>query len=750
METVRAENHLSLQAKSLWGKSDRRAGETWLPLYIHLFDASQVAIKLWDVWLPPHTRRLIARAFGNDEKFARTVYVFLTGTHDIGKAIPSFQGQNVFAEDGEHDELRNQVESAGLPTHIDFGMVSRPTHAVAGELILERFLEAHEISPWIFRSFGSIVGNHHGKPPVERNLDIEFEVPGAVGKQGSVWEKVQDELISFVQIYAQLDNKMIAALQTSALTAPIASLLTGLVIMADWIASNEQYFPLLPLMSGQSDFDDIDFDNELVGATLPFANNDEEYGQLRARADRAWTRLHLTPYWYEDDVPTLSEITQFCSRFDLPVGAQPRPIQQVATKLVEQTPGLGLMIIEAPMGEGKTEAALAAAEMLAARSGLGGVMVALPTMATTDAMFGRVHAWLNRLPQAHGERRGSVYLAHGKAFLNDEFTGILGQSRAHRMDVCTDVDDDQSFDSKKSSGSRITQMQDNAIASDWLFGRKKGLLANFVVCTVDQVLMGALQMKHLALRQLALANKVVIIDECHAYDVYMQQYLIRVLEWLGSWNAPVILLSATFPDAIRAELSNAYIKGHTTCRGCPQKREPEYIPVEVARDAYPLVTYTQGDQICTRQVAASGRSMILTVRLMSDEIEDLVALLKEKLAQGGCAGVICDTVRRAQQVASILAEKFDSQTVKLTHSRFMDCDRMENEHELRELLGPHASRIEDTRPERLIVVGTQVLEQSLDIDFDILISDIVPTDLMFRGWVVSIVIIDRQTIAQLN
>ena len=156
-------------------------------------------------------------------------------------------------------------------------------------------------------------------------------------------------------------------------------------------------------------------------------------------------------------------------------------------------------------------------------------------MATTDAMFSRVHRWLDALPSRDSTDEKTVWLAHGKAKLNDDFQGIIAASRRHFSSLSQD-DTDEPYSRKHG------EIPPETVISDWLWGRKKGALANFLVCTVDQVLMGALQMKHVVLRQLAMANKVVIVDECHAYDAYMREYLKMALEWLGSTRTPVIFV----------------------------------------------------------------------------------------------------------------------------------------------------------------------------------------------------------------
>lgn len=712
-----SEYRLTKQAASLWGKSDYGEGESWLPLFVHMYDSSQVARMLWDGWVPISTKEIIARPFGGDEELAKAVFVFLAGIHDIGKATSEFQFQRIWGI-GDESGLDWKPRAAGFESDSDLGQLKGISHAALGMLVLERwYLGKAGVTSCEYgadptpESYFSIVGNHHGKPPVSGLLRKTWEgAPRAFGRGSADWEGAQDELIEFLMTVSGTSESILDCMASRFIPAPVASLLIGLIIMSDWIASNQGYFPLLPLIPETEE-----------GLALQAGRLD--LALLEGRASDAWGSLGLAGSWSERIAPDLSVAGLFASRFNLPFGTVPRPIQLEVARIAGNMPDSGLMVIEAPMGEGKTEAALAAAEMLAARTGRGGVLVALPTMATTDAMFGRVHAWLRHLPVAEEAGERSIYLAHGKAALNEEFRGIVRAScsRISGIDL-----DGRRYESDLAS--------DDAVASDWLYGRKKGMLANFVVCTIDQVLMGALQMRHLALRHLALANKVVILDECHAYDAYMQQYLKEALEWLGSWRTPVILLSATLPNELRASFVESYVRGWRASDEIPAKRNPS--PPErmsmVGADAYPRITYTEGPKVQESEAEPSARRLSVRVQLMEDEAENLVACLESLLKDGGCAGVICDTVARAQHTAEALFCEFSPDEIMLVHSRYTDIDRMNNERRLREVLGPDATRKNGKRPYRLIVVGTQVLEQSLDIDFDVLISDVAPVDLMFQ------------------
>lgn len=723
---------LSARARSLWAKSDYGVGERWLPLFVHMLDTMGVIGRLWDEWLPAGTRDIVRRAFADrgrrSAELARLCVLFLGAVHDVGKATPVFQaGIARPGHDVEESDLSWRPRRAGLP--VDPSLVTRrvPTHAVAGQVILERYLR--EARAWPSRSahsLASVVGAHHGRMPKERDVQRARALGTEMGwapSAGDAWRAVQTELVERALLEAGLDDETVEELGRSPLPVQAASVVSGLVVMADWIASNQDLFPLIDVLDAGERFDG----EKNVGADA-----------LLSRLDDAWDALDIIPSWHEDARKAVLPEDGFPERFGLPVGTRPRPVQLEAVRAARSMDPAGILVIEAPMGEGKTEAALAAAEVLATRSGRGGVCVALPTMATTDAMFGRVRRWLDRLPDDGGGK--SVYLAHGKARLNEEFQGLVSAAwgGARHVDVAADV-----------PAGRVSE---GAQVSEWMLGRKKGLLANFVVCTVDQVLMGALQMRHLALRHLALANKVMIIDECHAYDVYMQQYLCRALEWLGAWGTPVVLLSATLPEELRNELVRAYRAGrevmdppHEKPRDFRARRRPRRVgsaagvstdPSGAAAPAslaapYPVLTYTTAADACSRETRPSGRAVSVAVSLVGDGDEDLVRLLGEALSRGGCAGVICSTVRRAQHAAGLLRPVFGDD-VTLVHAAFTDVDRMESERALRDALGPGATRANGRRPGRLVVVGTQVLEQSLDIDFDVLVTDVAPVDLLLQ------------------
>ncbi|HEX5407462.1 MAG TPA: CRISPR-associated helicase Cas3' [Pseudonocardiaceae bacterium] len=651
---------------SVWAKSGRDEGKhlsSWLPLYQHLDDTAGVAGMLVDHWVSPQSIARMASRFPDGIHGVRMFATWLAGTHDVGKVSPAFSVQvpdltRFMAQCGL--DMPSALAKDPMRPVVNHALVG---HTTAREWLRDRLQFPRELSS----ALGSVIGSHHGVPPEQANLTTARRHTRLAGT--GLWSAVRESLLR--RATDRLGG-MDALREYSSLTLelPTQVLLTAIVILADWIASNQDFFPLLPLST-------------LYQPPAP----DEQVTARRLAA--GWAQLDLPPRWTPQ--PFTADIgTAIHDRFGLH-GA--RPVQEAAVRVATMQPEPGLLIIEAPMGEGKTEAALLAAEVLAARTQADGCFIALPTQATSDAMFDRVAHWLDHLPGRVDGAHLSVRLAHGKAHLNDTFDGLVRKGYV---------------------GSIGEGDHEALVAHRWLSGRKKGVLASFVVGTVDQVLFAALRSRHLMLRHLALAGKVVVIDEVHAYDVYMSQYLHRTLHWLGAYRVPVILLSATLPSARRAQLVAAYESG----RGGDH-------PTNDADTGYPMVT---GSGVPAHQVVASRPSTSVILRRLPDDLDSLVTYLRAQLAEGGCAAVIRNTVTRVQETAQRLAEEFGAEHITVDHARFLSCDRARIDRSLVATFG----RSSANRPDLHIVIGSQVLEQSLDVDFDIMVSDLAPTDLILQ------------------
>ena len=342
-----------------------------------------------------------------------------------------------------------------------------------------------------------------------------------------------------------------------------------------------------------------------------------------------------------------------------------------------------LALIEAPTGIGKTEIAFLLADRWLRRNGGRGMYVAMPTQATSNQMYERAKEFLSlRYP---GEMV-HLHLAHGHALLLDRFEHT----------IISGIGEDT---------------QEGVAAAAWFLPRKRTLLGPFGVGTVDQVFLAVLQTKHFFVRLFGLYGKVLIFDEVHAYDTYQAELFCRLLAWLRALNVSVILLSATLPENVHEKFIAAY---GGKADGKPAK-------------GYPRLALAGKDAV-RYHILPAGESRQVVLDQLGFEVADVAAYLDEKLAGGGCAAVICNTVSRAQAVyQEVVNRGLAPGSTYLFHARFPFAWRAATEAMVVNSFGPNG-----TRPERAIVVATQVIEQSLDLDFDLLVSELAPIDLLIQ------------------
>ena len=246
----------SVSARSLWAKSDYGIGERWLPLFVHLQDTMGVVGRLWDEWLPSGTRDIVCRAFegrvSRPMELARSCVLFMGAVHDVGKATPVFQAGS--ARPGlatEETDLLWRPRRAGLPIELSLTAQRKPTHAIAGQVILEHHLtERRGWSQRAASSLSSVVGAHHGRMPKGSDLRSAEALGTEMGwsqKAAPAWRPVQEELVEYAFAAAGLEDADIEELGARPLPTQVLSVVSGLVIMADWIASNQDLFPLLDI-----------------------------------------------------------------------------------------------------------------------------------------------------------------------------------------------------------------------------------------------------------------------------------------------------------------------------------------------------------------------------------------------------------------------------------------------------------------------------------------------------------------------
>ncbi|MDE6780686.1 MAG: CRISPR-associated helicase Cas3' [Ruminococcus sp.] len=630
-------------------KSDCNDKTKWLPYKIHNLDTEGIIELLYDEWLSESVKRYISTNLNlsydieESEYKVKNLCRLIALIHDIGKITPAFQSR-ITSNIENHTEmlLHSGLKVSGITE------ASKSPHNIAGQVILEELGFPKEISV--------IVGSHHGR--AVQNFRDQFSYSsnyyGRRNEQEQEWRRLWTEWID----YALKKTGWTSIDELPKPDVKIQIILTGFLIISDWIASNTYYFPYIE-----------------VGSCI----SDEECCK---RVKYAWDELLKFPDRWEAE-----NIYDFPEFFEERFSFKPNLVQKAVMDAVSENHVEGLYILEAPMGIGKTEAALAAAEILASKFGAGGIYFGLPTQATANGIFGRIRDWA----RGCDKKNHTIRLAHGMTELNEEYQGMFRGKAADSGD-------------------------EGVIVHEWFEGRKQALLADFVIATVDQFLLASLKHKHVMLRHLGLAGKVVIIDECHAYDAYMNVYLDRTLTWMGAYKVPIIVLSATLPPQRRNELVKSYLN---------QKKD---ILISSENSlSYPVITWTSGKDVIQKNVDSDIPDKHITVNEVDES--KLITVLSEKLSDGGCAAIIVNTVGYAQQISEKISAEMSGFSVICFHSRFTSADRAAIEKKLLAAVGKKSSCNDRNR---LIVVGTQVIEQSLDLDFDFMVTELCPMDLLLQ------------------
>lgn len=625
----------------------KETGGKWLSLLAHQLDTAGIIKYL----LENYVSESFLEFSGLDKNVIRKLAVFLALTHDMGKFTAFFQ----FRITAGNTMLRNRVENEIYGFKLAFENDSI-NHSLYSELIL--------LLCGCPSCIAEILGAHHGKPAddgdvnnyglnIDRWIDINNNTK-VYGKKnnmepiGRAWKHYIEWALCYAG-FGSLDNL------PRKIRASAGMLLSGLLIMADWIASNTVFFPLV------ASEESIDF---------------TDYPK---RVETALSKLRLTERWS----PANRDYTY--RDFEQAFGFSPNDVQRQMLKTIASSQKPGIYILEAPMGIGKTEAALAACSLIAGKEGKSGLFFGMPTQATANGIFPRIEQWGKA---QSSDSLHSIILKHGASDLNEDFARL-----------CKSIPDSYTE-------------QGGLTVHSWFLSSKKSSLASFMVSTVDRLLMMALKRKHVMLLHLGLSEKVAIIDECHAYDAYMNSYLYRALEWLGAYHTPVILLSATLDAAKRMELISAY-------SGMDIASMDKSM---ISDTAYPLLTYYDGE-VKTLPMTYSGAHRVVKCTLGEDS--NVISLIGNALSRGACIGIIVNTVRRAQMFYDEIA---DFNPI-LYHARYTSSDRAAKEKQMLSLVGKKST------PEvrrGVCVIGTQVLEQSLDIDFDLLVTDIAPMDLLLQ------------------
>ncbi|PJK08192.1 CRISPR-associated helicase/endonuclease Cas3 [Lysobacteraceae bacterium NML120232] len=634
---------LPCAARSIWAKSsnsdDQPEGHG---LLAHMLDVAAVAQSILERE-SPRALDWAATAFGLPRSSCQRWLAALAGLHDFGKAIPGFQSK--WPEGMKVD----QAHGLAFPSHA----CGTTDHACATAAVLGKVLVDATTAEarWLRHTLQAISAHHgfHFTPE-------QVKTAAPKGEPVEWGEARQDIFHAYWQTLA-----LSGAPSSDEISFPAVNWLAGLTSVADWIASNPEWFPL-----GERHDDLHDY-----------------YRYALVLAEQALNHIRWRPARTLLDEPL--DLSTLLSRITGRQGLQARPLQQAGDGLLQDVKGPALLLVEAPMGEGKTELAFLAHLHLQAANSHRGMYVALPTQATGNALFKRALTFL----EAFGVDVSDAQLVHAGASMNED----AQQLREIRLK-----------DINQNKGESLD-------AATWFSKRRRPLLSPYGVGTVDQSLYAVLNVKHHFVRLWGLSNRVVILDEVHAYDTYTSSLIATLLQWLKALGSSVVLMSATLPKARRNELLAAWGVNAVT----------------VPEQSYPRLLLADDRGVSGEQFRARDLPPIQLERLDA-ALEAVADKAMALIETGGCGAVIVNTVDRAQRLYRLLRERLPQDVpLLLFHARYPMDERSVRERQVLAQFG-----LQGERPQRALMIATQVAEQSLDLDFDFMLSDLAPVDLLLQ------------------
>lgn len=645
-----------------WGKADDKypAEPKWHPLAYHCLDVAAVAVSWWDA--SPTIQRTFLAAFGCtqlQQNQLRAWVLFFTALHDLGKFDVRFQLKAPDALAAAWQPLDKEYLGLSLND------ITRFNHGWAGIAWANQEYQSwrgqddvgreiwEQWNPWL-----AAVTGHHGDFYLPRMDGLRLDTDEAIIEhdQCARSEFVAALSALFLEPVGLSLCEMPPNCSTSAQSFSAQSFLAGFCSVCDWIGSNTDVFVYQTPETAFADYFSTSVEKVQTGDVL------HRFGLLtKAMSYKGVSAL-------------------------LKLDESPRGVQVLVDSL-PTTPGLTL--IEAPTGSGKTEAALAYAWRLLDQGIADSIVFALPTQATANAMLTRAEEFAVKV---FGD--ANVVLAHGKSKLNSEFERLVvaGQRRTIQGEE-----------------------EASAQCAVWLASsRKRVFLGQIGVCTVDQVLLSVLPVRHKFVRGFGLNKSVLIVDEVHAYDAYMHGLLGEVLRRQKVTGGSAILLSATLPAGVRAKLLEAW-----------ESSGVDDVP-------YPALWHaTQGAASCTTvpDEHRPERREVLTECLKLPGAfpnEDVIGRIIAAAESGARVAVVMNLVDDAQRLARLLRGK-TTIDVDVFHARYRFMDRQAKEKATIDYYGRSA-----VRNKGRILVATQVVEQSLDLDFDWMLTQICPVDLLFQ------------------
>lgn len=604
-----------------------------------------------------------------DKTVLKPVLLFFLALHDLGKFSESFQ--NIIPKLLEElQEIKHSKKQAYSKRVFAHDSIGFLVwkECVFKQLIANFQLDYAEDWCDLLNWFMEASNGHHGLP-IKQGKEYLDDFYNENDKQAiAEFTKECFEIFSIKEFFDNTDLNISYDILYEQL--PKASwVLTGFFVLCDWIGSGKKF----------------KYNNDSNIKLKKYWDNIA----LKV-AEEAISEAGILPCQINAELDPLSQL------LDLPDSAELTPLQNLA-KTIEIRQAPQLFIIEDETGAGKTEASLILLNRLMAKGLAQGFYIALPTMATADGIYPRVQKTYDKLYK-EGEKP-SLVLSHSSAKLSDKFTGTILY-----------------FD-KNTTGQKYSDDAQSRCQAWLADNRKKSLLAHVGVGTIDQTFLAVLKVKYQSLRLIGLLGKVLVIDEAHAYDAYMGKELEVLLEVHAALGGSAIVMSATLPLNIREKLANAFLKGLER-KGCRLDEQ----------NAYPLLTHIAADY--KNEIPCPNnpkrRQKATNYQFIHDE-QQINQLIKASLEQGQCVCWIRNSVKDARSSYQYWQTRHEK--VDLFHARFVLSDRLTIQEKI--LCAFDKKSTGDQRKGRLLI-ATQVVEQSLDLDFDVMITDLAPIDLMLQ------------------
>lgn len=653
-----------------WGKARAAEGAevTWHPVAYHLLDVAAMAYAILSA--RPIALARAARLLRLEPEEALRLLVLLVALHDLGKYAPAFQVKSL-----EHWP----AALAGLdPTRIAPSHHTADGYALWEQVLADRFADRlwidgrHVLDLLAVGVFG-----HHGRPV--SSADGRRPVRSIFGEAPA---RAASECAAAI-IDLLLPEPVVARPPTLERARVASWWVSGLVTVADWIGSNERWFEYHPPELGLAAY----WEHARRCAALAV----RETGMVAPRPAALRSFAELTGK------------------------ATPTPAQRWASE-VELPDGPVLVVIEDVTGAGKTEAAQMLVHRLMVDGRAAGAYWAMPTTATANAMYARQAGAVGALFSGNVDApRPSVVLAHGQTRLHEGFQSTVLRHPEARLEA---------------AASGEPGLGAAAACSAFLAdNRRAALLADIGAGTVDQAIMGALPNRFNTVRLFGMADKVLVFDEAHAYDAYMGVEIQQLLRFQAALGGSAVVLSATLTLEQREKFATAWLEGLAEGHRRVAPLFGGALPALVESEEYPLGTVVSGGERPVREEgfeAAEWSCREVAVRFVRSEQEALDHLL-ESARRGAAVVWVRNTVHDCLAAAAAVREAGYEPIV--FHARFAQCDRQERELRVLQLFGEKGAAA-DRRG--AILIATQVVEQSLDLDFDVMVSDLAPVDLLIQ------------------